>query len=291
MPVYTNPTIDQEISPKVVFYVDNKCAIFTCNGSPEGVILANTGSIAISDNASIYKKTTDDVNTGWIELQSGTITSPAVISGTNPTLSLVDTTVGDDDGSISMQGDLMSITVVGGTPVVLKSTGFFVGIEKTIQTSFGAIAANAGAGLTTLFSGNIPAGFLANNNDYAIVIFNGSFAANDNDKRLQLTVGGTVQVNTGLIDLDTFGFSFVNVIGRIDATHITINSLVNEGQAAVTSAGAITSTGLITETANSPTILVPDLVANALTILFEGQGVANNDILLNGVVIKVCEMS
>lgn len=71
MPVYTNPIIDQEPSPKVVYYVDNRCAIFTCNGSPEGVILANTGSIALSDNGLVYKKTTDDIATGWIELQSG----------------------------------------------------------------------------------------------------------------------------------------------------------------------------------------------------------------------------
>ena len=72
MPVYTNPIIDQEPSPKVVFYVDNKCAIFTCNASPEGVILANTGSIAISDNGNIYKKSTDDLTTGWQQIITNT---------------------------------------------------------------------------------------------------------------------------------------------------------------------------------------------------------------------------
>jgi len=71
MAVYTNPIIDQEVSPKQLFYPDNKCAIFTCHGIPEGVILANTGSLALSDNGLVYKKTTDDVNTGWIELTSG----------------------------------------------------------------------------------------------------------------------------------------------------------------------------------------------------------------------------
>lgn len=68
MPVYTNPIIDQDVSPKQLFYVDDKCAIFTCNGSPEGIIQANTGSIAISDNGSVYKKSTDFTNTGWLEL-------------------------------------------------------------------------------------------------------------------------------------------------------------------------------------------------------------------------------
>lgn len=120
MAVYTNPIIDQELSSKAIFYLDNKCAIFTCNGSPEGVILASTGSIAISDNGSVYKKTTDDINTGWVELTGGTISSPFVISGTNPTLSFVDTDVGDDDGSISMQSDIMSLGVVPGTQVQIN---------------------------------------------------------------------------------------------------------------------------------------------------------------------------
>jgi len=291
MAVYTNPTIDQEITPKQLFYLDNKCAIFTCNGSPEGVILANTGSIAISDNGSVYKKTTDDINTGWIELQSGTITSPAVISGTNPTLSLVDTTVGDDDGSISMQADVMTITVVGGTPILLKNTGFFVGIEKTIQTSIGAVGANSGAGLTTMFSGNIPAGFLASNNDYAIILLGGTFAVNDNDKRVQVTIGGTVLLNTALLDFDTFGYSIICVIGRIDATHITGNIAFLGGNVSISSVPTTVSNGWASITANSPTFVVADLAANALAILVESQGTANNDVLLNDVIIKVCQMS
>lgn len=291
MPVYTNPTIDQEVSPKQLFYVDNKCAIFTCNGSPEGVILANTGSIALSDNGSVFKKTTDDVNTGWVELTGGTISSPLVVSGTNPTLSFVDTDVGDDDGTISMQSDQMSLTVVGGTPIVLKSSGFIVGIEKTIQSSFGALGANVGGGLTTMFSGNIPANTLAANNDFATLIFCGGNAVNDNDKRLQLTLAGTVFMNTALLDIDTFGYTVVCEIGRIDSTHIAVNTRVFTGSVSVTSAAAVTSTGFHLQSSNTATFVVADLTANAISILFESQGVANNDVVLNQVKISACQMS
>lgn len=282
MPVYTNPLIDQEPNSKIVFYLDNKCAIFTCNASPEGVILANTGSIALSDNGSVYKKTTDDVNTGWVELQSGTAASPLVIVGAIPTLNFDDTDVSGQTGQI---------TVEGGTPIVFKPSGFIVGIEKTIQTSFGAVGANAAAALTTMFSGNIPANFLPSNNDYAVIYANGGFAANDNDKRIQVTIGGVGLFNSGLIDLDTFGYAIIIRLGRIDATHLAMNILVQFGEVAVTSAAVVGSTGYLGETANTPTSVVADLSANPIAILIESQGTANNDIVLNQVIIKVCQMS
>lgn len=291
MPVYTNPIVDQEPSPKVVYYIDNKCALFTCNGSPEGVILANTGSIALSDNGGVFKKTTDDVNTGWVELTGGTISSPLVVSGTNPTLSFVDTDAGDDDGSISMQSDQMSLTVVGGTPIVLKSSGFIIGIEKTIQTSFGVVGGNVGAGLTTMFSGNIPANFLASNNDYCEMLFRGGFAVNDTDKRVQLTIGGTVLLNSALLDFDTFGYTILCSIGRISATTVAMNAALLAGNANISSVPTTVSNGWAGINPNIPSQAVADLSANATAILVEGQGGANNDIVLNQVIIKVCQMS
>ena len=72
MALYSNPTIDQQREkPQIIFYLDNKCAIFTCHGNPDGQILANTGSIACSDDGNVYKKTTDNVATGWIDLAGG----------------------------------------------------------------------------------------------------------------------------------------------------------------------------------------------------------------------------
>lgn len=183
------------------------------------------------------------------------------------------------------------LTIDGTTDIILKASGFIVGVERAIQASFGAVGANSGAGLTSMFSSNIPAGNLAANNDYAVLIFNGGFAANDNDKRLQLSIAGTVFLNTGLSDLDTFGYSIVCVIGRIDSTHIAVNTFLIAGQVASTSAAVVTSTGSIIESANSATFAVADLASNNLAILLESQGTANNDIVLNEAIIKVCQMS
>lgn len=68
---YTNPDITELPTWKEVIYLDTRCAIFTCNGNPENVIIANTGSLALSDDGNVYKKTTDNVATGWINLSGG----------------------------------------------------------------------------------------------------------------------------------------------------------------------------------------------------------------------------
>lgn len=48
-------------------------------GDPEGVVLANKRALGLSDNGSVYFKTTDNANTGWVAIGggggSGTVTS------------------------------------------------------------------------------------------------------------------------------------------------------------------------------------------------------------------------
>ena len=282
MPVYTNPIIDQEPSPKFVFYVDNKCAIFTCNGSPEGVILANTGSIALSDNGSVFKKTTDDVNTGWVELQSGTAASPLVIVGANPTLNFDDTDVSGQTGSI---------TVEGGTPIIFKPSGQIVGIPRNIQTDV-SVVGNVGAGLDTLHTFNIPANSLAANNDYLTIWYSGPLANNDNDKLLSLTFGGTNFINTGAQDVDGGSWDIIARVIRISATSIRVIATIHMGFAGVTSANVAVggTVGGIYFT-QSATIAVADLAVNTLTLTVQATGVANDDIVQNLSLIDLVQLS
>jgi len=141
MSTYTNPSIDQEISPKQIFYVDNKCAIFTCNGSPDGVILANTGSIAISDNGIIYKKTTDDVNTGWIELTALSSTVKNLVNNATPvgnigagTDNLMSFSV--NGGSLKTDNDCLRIKICGNASA--QDGG--AGDQRTFSWSYGGQA-------------------------------------------------------------------------------------------------------------------------------------------------------
>ncbi len=279
MPVYTHPTIDQEISPKVVYYIDNKCALFTCNGSPEGVILANTGSIAISDNGSVFKKTTDDLTTGWVELTGGTVSSPFVISGTNPTLSFVDTDAGDDDGVISVETDVMTIGIVGGTPLLLRNNGQLLSYPKYFPSNITPVG-NVGGGLDPLQTFNLPANSLAANGDFVDGIYSGKFATTA-DKRLLLTFAGqtVTTAGSGLFDIDVADWFYSVRYTRLTATSVLCAGSFSWGNGSRTAAGV--AAGNYVFSGINTTIAVADLNANASTILMSGEATANNDIIHN----------
>lgn len=290
MPVYTNPIIDQEPSPKVVYYIDNKCALFTCNGSPEGVILANTGSIALSDNGSVFKKTTDDLTTGWVELASGSVSSPLDVSGTNPTINLIDTDVGDDDGVISMQSDVMSIGVSGGTLLQIRSNGHILGYPRTIEVNTTTVG-NVGAGLDNLHSFVVPINSLQSNNDYLECEYFGSYAGNDTNKRIVWTVAGGIIEDTGLIDIDGQGWALKAKIVRLSSTTIRIETELIGGVTATDSAGVntVTTIGGTARIRNFTSTAVADLTANTLTLTVQAEGAANNDIVQDLSIISLCQ--
>lgn len=79
--ITSNPTISLQanIGAPLIYYFADGAAIFGCIGSPEGAIVANARSIAITELGAIYVKTTDGVNTGWSLVSggggSGTVTS------------------------------------------------------------------------------------------------------------------------------------------------------------------------------------------------------------------------
>ena len=75
----TNPSIDllSNRQPSI-YYVEIGVAIIPCSGSPQGVIAANRGSLALdiaSGNA--YLKTTNTVSTGWVIIGSGGAGNPS----------------------------------------------------------------------------------------------------------------------------------------------------------------------------------------------------------------------
>lgn len=79
MPITQNPTIDLTERDTFVYYLTGGSAVFGCVGDPEGQILANKNSLAISTNGNLYVKTTDNIATGWQVVGggggTGTVTS------------------------------------------------------------------------------------------------------------------------------------------------------------------------------------------------------------------------
>jgi hypothetical protein len=280
MATFTNPIIDQEFSPKVVFYPDNKCAIFTCNGSPEGIITANIGSLALSDNGSVYKKTTDDVATGWIELAAtASVVSPLVITGSNPTINFVDTDGGDDDANINLQTDILSIGIVGGTPVLLSASGLFSGMPKSFPQILTVIP-NIAPGPTNLHSFVLPANSLRSDGDYLEAEQGGNLSGTNNTKTIITTFGGVTASNIAL-DVSTNGWIHRSRYTRINATTVRVTSTAEWGIVNRNTAGVSSGSGLGFITSQAADIAVTNLNANPQTILVTATAGANNDIIQN----------
>jgi hypothetical protein len=290
MPTYTNPSIDQEISPKQIFYVDNKCAIFTCNGSPEGVILANTGSIALSDNGSVFKKTTDDVTTGWVELTSGTLSSPVNISGTNPTLNLIDTTVGDDDAAFSLDNNILTLTI-GANTIVFRNNGQIVGYPRNIRSNSTQVG-NVGAGVDVLDTLSIPANSLLANNDYVDYWYSGGFANNANTKRILLTIDGQ-----NIFDSTLFTFNGVpnnnrwslnGKILRSSATQVIASANVMLGSVVITGAGAVSGNAQLQ--GENKILTVANLNSNAVALTLSAEATTNDDVTKNSAIMSLTQL-
>jgi hypothetical protein len=276
-------------------YVDDLVAIFTCNGSPEGVIFANTGSIALSDNTGVYKKTTDLSNTGWVELTGGNITGnltvggdldvnggDVTITGTSPTLSFVDTSAGDSDGIIRMDLDFLDIVIDGGTPIRFKSNGYIVGYQRSVIDDSTFAGTGANTTLTTLATLVLPANSLAANGDRFFIDVFGGFGVNANDKRVTLAFGGNVVWDPfgAAHAIDGGGWWLRLGIRRLSATTVKYSIAGIEGQSNIPAFyAAFPATG--GTPANTGIITVADLAVNATNIVIQGQnGTANaNDVI------------
>lgn len=78
--IIENPIVSLQanIGAPLLYYLADGAAVFGCIGNPDGVIVANKRSLALSDNGNVYFKTTDGVSSGWNALGgggSGTVTS------------------------------------------------------------------------------------------------------------------------------------------------------------------------------------------------------------------------
>lgn len=101
-----------------------------------------------------------------------------------------------------LQSYIATRIVLGG---VLPNDGFITGVPKNIHKKFleADKVGNIGGGTDDLQTFTLPAKSLRNNGDMLTVRYAGSFATNDNDKRIQILVDGQVIEDFGAFDFDT----------------------------------------------------------------------------------------
>lgn len=166
---------------------------------------------------------------------------------------------------------------------LLPNDGYITGVPKTL-VSGGNFVGNVGTGLQTLFSFTFPAkSFKTDQQDCFHAILGGGFAANDDDKRLQLSFGGNVLGNTGLTDIDNFGF-WIELIGvRLSPTLMNIITLFTFGLIASNSTPTLSSTGgqISPIDNNILTVNNMDTLSNELRLEGESATATNNNVICN----------
>lgn len=157
-------------------------------------------------------------------------------------------------------------------------------VPKKIVGRFDSVG-NSGVALTTLHSYTIPAGTLKDN-DFVTGVGSGSYANNDNNKKVIFVIFGVAVIEdflAGVQDVDgggsLAGWNCNWGVGRIDATHIAIfTNLAGQFYFLDGAGGVIINGSFHHLTRNQPSLVVPNLDSNNLIIEFEGQATANNDV-------------
>jgi len=217
------------------FYAANEAEefdLFNSDGSPESVVAADKGSICSdTTNGTLYVKTTDTVNTGWEELQKGSLTIPITVPNGGTGLTSL------TDGGIMIGSGTAAVTVLGQATngqIPIGSTGadpvlatITAGTGMAITNGAGTISINSLSGgfawnvitgtSQTLFTGN---GYFANNAGTRIDFNLGGLSTGDAWKVVgNGAAGWRINVNGGT-KIIRFGSAVTTVTtGYIESTN------------------------------------------------------------------------
>lgn len=196
-------------------------------------------------------------------------------TGTAPTLTIT----GNDanpNGRIAAKGT--GRIIIPGYPFCLDS--------NTTPTG------NVGVGVDVIYTLSILADTFADNNDYIDVNLGGTFATNDNDKRLLLTIDGQTIFDTGLLDFDggaaRNNWAISGRVIRVTATTMVSSLQITIGQFFADGAGTLSVTnGLVRAYNATPT--VANLDSNAVSLVLSAEATANNDVVRNAATVTITQ--
>jgi len=188
-------------------------------------------------------------------------------------------TGGDTDINLSLAGKGTGRVVIKGYPYTLQ-----------VDTS---VVGNVGGGQDNLQSYTVPINSLAANGDYIEGVASGNFAANNNDKNVQFSVGGTAIITMGVADLDSaIGWNMPYRIVRLSTTSVLVSAEIICNALGVDSTAAVISTfnaGSYQESRNVTVTGLANLTSNTLLLQFTGQGTSNDDVIQNLNIVKLVQ--
>lgn len=153
---------------------------------------------------------------------------------------------------------------------------------------------NAGAGLDVLhtFSLDTP-DRLATDGDELDIVYAGTFAANNTDKRVNAFFGGSAYEGITPLDIDAGSWRIAANIIRLSSTSVRVSSIMtwfalhadSATPPTVTSFGA----GFLSVTRCAELTGLADLGANATTVEVQGEGGANDDVVQKLSIIRLTQ--
>jgi hypothetical protein len=235
--------------------------VLTGDITTPGGVLATT--LKATGTAGTYRSVTFDAQGRETSGTNPTTFSGYAISDTSANLRVALT---DENGTGPALFDGATATTLSSSAGVGTGTFNSFGAINT-QTSSSGIGNGADTTDDTLFTYAIPLNSLSANGKSFRVVVGLQTAANGNNKRIKLTVGGTAVLNTGTVTWNILGVMLVAECSRLDSTHVLC-------LARTLADSTLPGVGV------TPSIAVSDLSSNTLTITATGAspttGAAND---------------
>jgi len=148
------------------------------------------------------------------------------------------------------------------------------GYNTIIPTFASSISTKGSVGSSdyTLLEYTLPAKSLGENGHYIIIEGFGHFAANGNNKRLRLYFGSVVLFDTTSLALNSGGWSIKAQVYRVSSNSQKVVTSVSSSNSLLTAKSFYVSTS--------------QNLDNDIVIKFVANGVANNDIVQEGLIVQ-----
>lgn len=138
------------------------------------------------------------------------------------------------------------------------------------------VVGNVTTGLDQLHTFTLPANTLSNDGDILWVRYGGTFAPNDNDKRIEVQFDGVVAHGTGLFDQDSGTWVYDFMFTRVSPVDVKYPMILHWSSGARDGAGTTTGNFVFAGLFNG--INVSNLNTTSVVIRLMAEGTATDDI-------------